>query len=459
MPRNLSARDTGPMSLTEDGRTLTYNAADLEHYLINSVKYLPQNIPQLLDKVKAVFDLQHKAPDINALFRAVVEDETDVVEVILKCITDEEKLKLLKLEVENTTMIGLIVENKGEKKMTALRLILRSLESFNSCFEILASKFRDGGTAIHSACKVNNFKALNIMLNRIERARCFQVLKIKDFFKFTALHYGCEKGHHKTISALLSHLEPDERLKLALIKAKYGQTALDLAAEAGKTEVIRSLKASIKDDEWFRTLKHCDVLYCASQYDQLDVIKTVLESIDYDQRYEILMKDTYNRTPLHIIAERGNIAILKAIQDVGLNGVHWEHLLTLTDSQGCTPLHYAVLSGNRNKVIELARDLINDDAVWRQVMLIELQESNVIQTAIGAGQSELESEQSKIFTDEIQKRKQEELQQFAQHMDNAMSKEDPSGQYCHLISLLPTSLIQLSANLDKWLFQSYYQLV
>ena len=67
-------------------------------------------------------------------------------------------------------------------------------------------------------------------------------------------------------------------------------------------------------------------------------------------------------------------------------------------------------------------------------MLAESQKLNVIQTAIGAGQSKLESEQSKIFTDEIQKRKQEELQQFAQHIDNAMSKKYPSGQYCHLIS-------------------------
>ena len=126
-----------------------------------------------------------------------------------------------------------------------------------------------------------------------------------EFFgcKFTALHYGCEKGHHKTINALLSHLEPDNRLKLVLIREEYGGTALDLAAEEGKTEVIRSLKASIKDDEWFHTLKHCDMLYCASQYDQLDVIKTVLESMDYDQRHEILMKYTYNRTPLHIITE------------------------------------------------------------------------------------------------------------------------------------------------------------
>ena len=336
-------------------------------------------------------------------------------------------MSLLCSEVENTTMIGLIVENKGDKKMTALRLILHSLEIFNSCFEILASKFRNGGTAIHSACKVNNFKALNIMLNRIERNRCFEVLKIKDFFKFTALHYGCEMGHHKTFKPLLSHLEPDERPKLALIKAKYGQTALDLAAEAGKTEVIRSLKASIKDDEWFRTLKHCDVLYCASQYDLLHVIKTVLKSIEYDQRYEILRKYTHYTTPLHIIAERGNIAILKAIQDVGLKGIQWAHLLTLTDSTRRPPLRYAAMSGNRNKVIKLTRDFINDDEVWRQVMLIEFQEPNVIQTAGGASQSELESEQSKIFADEIQKRKQEELQQFAQHMDNAMSKEDPSG--------------------------------
>ena len=92
-------------------------------------------------------------------------------------------------------------------------------------------------------------------------------------------------------------------------------------------------------------------------------------------------------------------------------------------------------------MIKLARDFINDDGIWQKVMLAESQKLNVIQTAIGAGQSKLESEQSKIFTDEIQKRKQEELQQFAQHMDNAMSKEDPSGQYCHLISLFPTSLI------------------
>lgn len=342
MPANVSeTMEPYPFTL-DDNLNLEYKKGksdlELEGYLTHTLRYKLQDVPVLLDNLNSVLDLQDNAEDLNALWIAVNEDKTYVVDVLLKSLSSGDRLKLLQQEVGyySTSIVGFAVV---KKKNSLLRLLLNS--AVEQTAEILQSKDHDGCTAIHNACKVGNHDALDLMLNQIsEEQNLLKLLLVKDYFKYTPLHYACKYGHRDTVRELLRHLTPDQRCQVIAVKSK-GSTALDLAAEEG----------------------------------HLDVIKIFQDSHDSDQWFNLLQNYTNQSTPLHAMVKGGFVQMVHNIRETKLSDNQWSRLLCLTDYRGYTPIQYAELDGQADMIKALRGSIKANDGV--SVTKMSIQQDNV----------------------------------------------------------------------------------
>ena len=224
--------------------------------------------------------------------------------ILLACTEDDhslqnEVLETLKLLVEANCDVSAVTDS-GE---TAIMLIVKWVEIksheiteylVNSCGYDLSLKNRNGNTALHIACTVNNSSFVDTL---VKHRQCD--LGIKNSDGNTPLHVACLQGNNKLANMILS-VSSNE---LYTLNNSY-QSPFHIASSnvSQSPELCRSLVTKMCE-------KH----------------------------------DSFGNTPLHIACKVNDVQLLEVAAELKCDP-------NLTNNSGDTPLHLACTSGNLEMV-------------------------------------------------------------------------------------------------------------
>lgn len=183
----------------------------------------------------------------------------------------------------------------------------------------------DGRTAIHWASKHESTKCLDLLL----RAAPPEVINAQDAERVTALHWAVLCQHQEHVQHLLK-AGADARVVDA-----EGRTAMHYAVSNDNARCLRVLLEHAEDVVNAKDARGRAALHLAiSGESPLDMVNALLGSLACD----VNCTDVRMTTPLHWAAVCNRPDICKALSQRGA-------VLSFRDTNGMTPLHYAIQKG------------------------------------------------------------------------------------------------------------------
>ena len=166
-------------------------------YLRQIVNRLGENFKQILQSISSddrlkTLQIRDNKTGMTILHIAAANSDTETVEMILDCVSEEE------------------------------RYILLSAQAWNQF------------TPIHFACLSDNSSLLDLMIRLFKEETRYKLLQITSASGSTPLHWSALRGHTQAISTIADSLTAQHLLHLLGITDDYGKTPLRRAQYGGK---------------------------------------------------------------------------------------------------------------------------------------------------------------------------------------------------------------------------------
>lgn len=137
-----------------------------------------------------------------------------------------------------------------------------------------------------------------------------------DSHKRTPLHLASAEGHTEIVKVLL-----EANKDMCLAKDEEGKIPLHYAAMRGRIEVIRLLIIACRKSIWEKLANGETVLHSCVQHNQLEAMKMLVESLGYDNKELLNIKDHRGgNTILHLAV------MLKQIEASFLTTIIYIHI-------------------------------------------------------------------------------------------------------------------------------------
>ncbi|KAK3103049.1 hypothetical protein FSP39_016076 [Pinctada imbricata] len=195
---------------------------------------------------------------------------------------------------------------------------------------------------LHLAAKAGDLNCVRILIEHKAR-----IDALNDEMA-TPLHIAAAHNHKEVVEFLVERRAPLEK------KDKDNYTPLLMAAYTGNADVLDLL---LKKGADYEAVDKNDktAIYLAAEEDKVDAIKVMLS---YPQVRKLMdIGDRYDNHPLHVAAQDGYLAVVKALLDSGAD-------LDCKNEEEQTPLHLAAKFGRTNVVKEIVlrdKSSVNDE--------------------------------------------------------------------------------------------------
>ena len=151
---------------------------------------------------------------------------------ILQAMGSDERLQKLQIKHSWTgrTILHLAVSNPGAE---TVEMILECV-SEEERYILLSVQDRDNFTPIHFACLNDNSRVLDLMIRLFKEETRYKLLQITSASGSTPLHWSALRGHTQAISTIADSLTAQHLHHLLGITDDYGKTPLRRAQYGGK---------------------------------------------------------------------------------------------------------------------------------------------------------------------------------------------------------------------------------
>ena len=159
---------------------------------------------------------------------------------ILQSISSHDRLQLLQIRDNKTggTMLHYAVYNSDTE---TVEMLLRCL-SEEERYILLSAQASYQVTPIHFACANDNSMVLPLLIRLLKEETWYKILQITCFRGATQLHLSALRGHTHAISTIADSLTAQQLIHLLRITDDYGRTALQLAEYSGKHAAAKLLQ-------------------------------------------------------------------------------------------------------------------------------------------------------------------------------------------------------------------------
>ena len=185
-------------------------------------------------------------------------------------------------------------------------------------------KTKDNESSLHLAAKNGHLKICRELLKNYN----FDV-HARDDYGWNVLHKAAQSGD---LELLQYFIETGSNI---FSETKYSQNSLHLAAEKGHLKICRELLQNYNFDIHARDDDGCNVLHCAAQSGDLELLQYFLEGGS-----NIFSKTKNSSSSLHLAGENRHLKICKELLQ------NYDFDIHATDDYGCNVLHRAAQSGD-----------------------------------------------------------------------------------------------------------------
>ena len=289
-------------------------------------------------------EICHEYTVLQILHHYIRQKRNDMIEVILRCTSEEHYLKLVR--------VGLHIEDSADCE---------------------PAKMPRCQNALHAAIKCHNNQVVTLILMLTKEEDRLSLFKNESprLDRYTIIQHACQYGYKDIVEVIFDTLNGDHDDDHDDLR-----TALQVAIEFGQTEIVQFIKNSLDEQQWHEQLTietglGDTALYVATEGVMLEIIKLVLESTSSELWYELLQfaEETQESTPLHKIVRWNHIDSLNMVKKP-LTDEQWFNLLKLEDLQHrATPLHYTAAYGFSDTV-QFMKNSVTEDQ-WHHLLMVD----------------------------------------------------------------------------------------
>ena len=151
---------------------------------------------------------------------------------ILQSASSDERLQILQLKDGETgaTILHVAAANSDAE---TVEMILECV-SEEERYILLSAQDRDNFTPIHYACHNHNSRVLDLMISILKEETWYKLLQITSVKGTTPLHASAYWGHTQAISTIANSLTAQQLIHLLKVTNDDGRTPLQLAECRGK---------------------------------------------------------------------------------------------------------------------------------------------------------------------------------------------------------------------------------
>ena len=312
----------------QDGYRLTCDQDKLKTFLVTIYEDSGVTAQQVVEELADFFD--RITQDAHSLSRYLYEPEichiytvlqilhycirqkrNDMIEVILRCTSEEHYLKLIR--------VGLHIEDSAYCD---------------------PAKMPRCPNALHAAIKCHNKQVVTLIMKLTKEEDRLSLFKNESprLDRYTIIQHACQYGYKDIVEVIFDALNGDQWVELISEESDDDlRTALQVAIEFGQTEIVQFIKNSLDEHQWHEQLTietglGDTALYVAAEGVVLEIIKLIRESTSSELWYELLQfaEETEGSTPLHNIVRWNHIETLNMVKQP-LTDEQWFNLLKLED--------------------------------------------------------------------------------------------------------------------------------
>lgn len=293
-----------------------------------------------------------------------------VTRMLVKAVTDDETNMLLGIQTKGgETPLHLSLKyNKNEKVSVEL------LSSIHAESKVFSLKNDEGLTAMHVAAAYSEKPdALRLFMRCLGKQS--QALQIDDKgwlpLHFAARHNGNACVMEILFSDRLLHQKADDQWTPIQLAARYNpspEVICCLLSQRHNEDLLKTLGEASEDDSLPSSHYVLPPVHLAASFNSGIVMRALLESLDMDQRLDLLYKrDKDNRSPLHLAAEFNEDANVVAAMLKGFTNGKAQALLRMENLEGLAPLQLAAKRNRNPEVVQVM--LARFDVDERQCLL------------------------------------------------------------------------------------------
>ena len=219
-----------------------------------------------IDSILSLITNQQDTLDIWQIVHRLGEN----FEQILQSISSDERLKILQIKDIRTG--GTILHYAVSKSDAETVEMILECVSEEERYILLSAQTRYKLTPIHCACLNNNSRVLGLMIRLLKEETWYKLLQITIGGGATPLHQSVLRGHTQAISTIADSLTAQQLICLLGIADDYGRTPLQRAKNHGKhapAELLQDYqtKALIdialqEADQTGSNFKHKTIFFC-----------------------------------------------------------------------------------------------------------------------------------------------------------------------------------------------------
>ena len=274
----------------QDGYRLTCDQDKLKTFLVTIYEDSGVTAQQVVEELADFIDRRtqeassmsfypeicHKYTVLQILHHYIRQKKNDMIEVILRCTSEEQYLKLVR--------VGLHIEDSADCE---------------------PAKMPRCQNALHAAIKCHNNQVVTLILMLTKEEDRLSLFKNESprLDRYTIIQHACQYGYKDIVEVIFDTLNGDHDDDHDDLR-----TALQVAIEFGQTEIVQFIKNSLDEHQWHEQLTietglGDNALYVAAEGVILEIIELILESTSNELWYELLQfaEETQGSTPLHKI--------------------------------------------------------------------------------------------------------------------------------------------------------------
>lgn len=321
-----------------------------------------------------------------------------------------------------------------------LYFLLDNFEDKDLLRHELRKRLKDGVTPLYAASQKGHLNIINKILN------CFETIEDKvsylcqriDLCEQNSLHIAVGNDQSEVVEYFVCLLEKCNRLYFELTqKDKLGNTPLLLAVLRGCNPIIDRLMAKLSNEERANYLRvpnpdGFNTLFGAIQIESVETINCLLSCCNefLSKAEYIITKFTNDNTAIHIVAQKGNLKLLKTLlEHLEEDKDGLKQALFAKNRWGLTPLHIAI-HNNSHECIQI---------------LLEKMEIN----KFDPGVCDLFNETPLHYA--VEKKNQQVITWYEEHASHVFAQKSLYGHVPQELELIPIDQIRLDKKIISFL--------